>query len=480
MSGLRRCRHVLPLLLIASPVQALVDEMINDGEWKAEVAAEYWFFDNPGDFGQSRSDLSLRIQPNYYFEAQNAPETFTFEPFLRLDQQDAERTHIDVREALWTHLRDDFEARAGVSRVTWGKTEFANVVDVINQKDLVEGSRDEKLGQPLAMMAFERDWGYLDVYLLPFFRERTFPGQDGRLRTPFVVGADRAAYEQGSELRNLDLAARWHNQVTDELELGVSGFIGMERDPLLLFNFDLLSPAFIPYYYRKQQVGLELEYINEGWVGKLEYAMVRNAIENYSTAVTGGEYTFGAFMDSDMDLTLIGEYLWDQRGDNSQGFLEHDIGVGTRLTFNDVESTEVLAALIIDTQSSEQIFTLEASRRIGDDWRLKLTGMRVAGRSTEAPGDNNLALIADLQQSGVFDASLSFPELGRILGVPADQSSSLFDLANAINGNDDILDYQNPLYTPTLQQLVAISDTGNKLAALESDNYFQLELTWFY
>jgi hypothetical protein len=480
MTGLRRCRLVLPLLLLAPPVHALVDEMINDGEWKAELAAEYWFFDNPGNVGQSRSDLSLRFQPNYYFEAQNAPETFTFEPFVRLDQQDGERTHVDIREALWTHLRDDFEARAGISRVTWGKTEFGSVVDVINQRDLVEGNRDEKLGQPMAMMAFEREWGYLDVYVLPFFRERTFPGRDGRLRSPFVVDTDRAAYEQGSELRNLDVAARWHNQVTDEIEMGVSGFIGMERDPLLLFNFDLLDPAFIPYYYRKQQLGLELEYINEGWVGKLEYAMVRNSIENYSTAVTGGEYTFGAFMDSDMDLTLIAEYLWDGRGDVSQTFFEHDIGFGTRLTFNDVESTELLAAVIVDTQSREQILTFEASRRIGDDWRLKLTGMRVAGRSPPPAAGSNLSLIADLQQSGVFDSSLSFAELGRILGVAAEDSSSLFALANAINGNDDILDYEDPRYTPALQQLVAVSDTGNKLAALESDNYLQLELTWFY
>lgn len=463
----------------ATPAHALIDEMINDGEWKAEVAAEYWFFDNPGAFGQSRSDLSLRFQPNYYFEARNAPETFTFEPFFRLDQQDSRRTHVDVREALWTHLRDDFEARAGVSRVTWGKTEFANVVDVVNQRDLVEGSRDEKLGQPMAMMAFERDWGYLDVYLLPFFRERTFPGADGRLRTPFVVDTRSAAYESGNEWRNLDVAARWRNQVTDELEIGVSGFMGMERDPLLLFNFDLLYPGFVPYYYRKQQLGLELEYILDGWVGKLELATVRNDIDNYTTAVTGGEYTFGAFLDSDMDLTLIAEYLWDQRGASSQGFLEQDIGIGARLTFNDVESTELLAAVIVDTRSSEQIMTLEASRRVGDDWRLKLSGMRVVGRSSGTTSTNNLAMIGELAQSDLFDASLSFAEVARILGVP-DAGSDLLSLANAVNGNTLPQDYLNPAYTPTLQQLVNIADTDNKLAALESDNYLQLELTWFY
>ncbi len=85
--------------------------------------------------------------------------------------------------------------RAGIGKVFWGVTEALHLVDIINQTDLVENpDGEQKLGQPLLKFSLERDWGILDFYALPGFRERTFPGEAGRLRTHPRVDTDLASY----------------------------------------------------------------------------------------------------------------------------------------------------------------------------------------------------------------------------------------------------------------------------------------------
>ena len=70
----------------------------------------------------------------------------------------------------------------------WGVTETNHRVDIINQTDFTEGfDGEEKLGQPMIKISFERPWGLLDVYALLGFRERNFSGTKGRLRLPLSI-----------------------------------------------------------------------------------------------------------------------------------------------------------------------------------------------------------------------------------------------------------------------------------------------------
>ena len=46
--------------------------------------------------------------------------------------------------------------------------------------------------------------------------------------------------------------------------------------------------------------------------------------------------------------------------------------IGTRLALNDVQSTELLAGIVFDLDSSGRFYSLEASRRLGDNWKLNL------------------------------------------------------------------------------------------------------------
>jgi hypothetical protein len=48
--------------------------------------------------------------------------------------------------------------------------------------------------------------------------------------------------------------------------------------------------------------------------------------------------------------------------------------LGARLTLNDVQSSELLLGVIADQNDSPRIYRLEASRRLGDSWKLNLEG----------------------------------------------------------------------------------------------------------
>ncbi len=77
-----------------------------------------------------------------------------------------------------------------------GVTEFVNLTDVINQTNLVEDiDAKTKLGQPMLNATLFNDWGTLDFIIMPWFRERTFPGVSGRLRFAYPVKSTLTDYE---------------------------------------------------------------------------------------------------------------------------------------------------------------------------------------------------------------------------------------------------------------------------------------------
>ena len=452
----------------SSPAMALLEPLFDDAEVFFELGAEWRLFENPGEFGQDQNGFSLRIEPEYYTSWNDGDDFFKFRPFLRVDSVDDERTHVDIREGFWGHIGNSWEMKIGLTRIFWGRTEFLNLVDVVNQKDFVEGDRDAKLGQPLIHLSLVHDVGILDFYTLLGFRERTFPGVDGRLRTPIAVDTDNALYGEGASQNDIGFAVRWGQPLGDYTEIAISLFSGVGREPWFEFNYNLGDPRLIPVYYHMEQLGLEWEFIYEGWVAKLEAIGVESSRENYTAAVGGAEYTFGGIFESDLDLTLIAEYLWDERGDTSPGFFENDIGVGMRLTFNDEDSTELLLGGLIDTQTSEKALTLEASRRIAPGTTLKVLGTHVISRGEVERSDTTVDALNRLQSLG---------NLGGDLDI-----GFLVDWAFDVIGEEGLLNViTNPSFgLETFNQLIRLGTADRKLSIIESDNYIQLEVTYFY
>ncbi len=340
-------------------------------EIRGYISAEQRAFTQSAQFDtQSKYQSSLAAKPEFYWELEDGENSFIFTPFLRLDSQDQQRSHWDIRELKWLHLADDWELEAGTAIVFWGVTESQHLVDVINQTDNVEGvNGDEKLGQPMLHLTLLRDWGSLEGFVLPGFRERTFAGVDGRLRPALPVDTDNAQYQSSQEWKHVDYALRWSHTLGD-WDIGVSAFNGTNRDPYLLPNST--GDKLVPYYDQMTQISTDVQATIGEWLWKLE-ALHRNASrEDHSAAVGGFEYTLIGILDTDMDLGLLSEYNWDERGDSAPTPYQNDLFAAARLVFNDVDGTEILAGVARDLDHMSYSGRLEATTRIGDNWRLNV------------------------------------------------------------------------------------------------------------
>lgn len=319
---------------------------------------------------QSDSNFSFSIQPEFYRSWNNGKNSVLFTPFFRLDESDSERTHADIRELLFETVSDNWELRAGIGKVFWGATESQHLVDIINQTDLIENSdTEDKLGQPLINLTLVRTAGTLDLFILPGFRERTFAGNEGRLRSIPAVDTDNPIYESSAEDKHVDWAVRWSQTLAD-WDIGISHFSGTTREPLFIANSD--GSALIPVYNLIDQTGLDIQTFQGNWLLKLEAISRSGQGSRFSALTTGIEYTFVGVFNSVVDVGWIAEYLFDDRKNNALTPFEDDYLVGTRITLNDEQSSEFLVGIIQDASSSSRSFSLEASRRIGQSWKIEV------------------------------------------------------------------------------------------------------------
>lgn len=375
---LPRSRGDLVVLGVLVPLLGLclgvVPQARAEVTWGGFVAAEARLFTQPAlASAQKDADLSLVFQPLLSYAWARNTDRITFVPFARLDQHDSQRTHGDIRELHWLHVEEHWKLRVGLAKVFWGVTESQHLVDIINQTDLVENiDGEDKLGQPMVNLTLLRPWGTLDLFLLPGFRARTFPGQRGRLRTFPRVAPDQALYTSRLGRAHVDAAVRWA-QHFGGWDVGLAHFYGTSREPLFLPGVDSAGqPVLIPRYDVIHQSSLDAQWTIGNWLWKLE-ALTRSGQGDRVMALTAGlEYTFGDVLDTGANLGVLAEYLYDSRGQAFPPFFADHIFLGLRLALNDVQSTEALLGSITDRRSGATLVSLEASRRLGEHWKLSL------------------------------------------------------------------------------------------------------------
>ena len=361
----------LVVALMATPLMLITTNTTAASDWdvRGNVGLQLQaFIEDAVHAGDQRSNLSIAGEAELFRTLGDAG-SITITPFLRLDQSDSERSHLDLRELLYNHAGDTWEVNIGLGKVFWGVAESVNVVDVINQSDAVEGvDSSDKLGQPMINLLLTRDWGDIDLYVLPGFRQRTFAGRDGRPRIPAQIDSDAARYESSAEQSHIDLAVRYTRTLGD-WDLGVHAFDGTARDPL--FQFDPVSSSLVPLYYQATQVGIDAQATLESWLLKVE-SIYRTGelIDNHAEVVAGVEYSFYGVAESDADVGVVSEWLYDDRGDEAGQPFQNDLLMGLRFALNDEQSTEALLGAVVDLDGGGQLLSLEASRRIGSDFRI--------------------------------------------------------------------------------------------------------------
>jgi len=358
---------VLTLLLLPSHAAGF--------EARGDLSAQGFLFLKNGAWPHQENQFaSLAGNLQLHHEATNTFQ-FTLDAFYRIDSEDRERTHGDLRLAEILYFTDNWEITLGLGRVFWGATEFVHLVDIINQTDQVEApDGEEKLGQPMVHLTVPGDWGVFEAFLLPWFREQTFPGEKGRFRTPLPVDTDQTLYESGAEEHHTDLAIRYSTILGDVADFGIYYFNGTARDPVLLFSQENpISPVLFPFYEQIGQIGLDLQMVAGEWLFKAEAYYRSGQSRSYGATTFGFEYTLVGIADTMMDLGLIGEYVYDDRDD---GWLptiyENDLMAGLRLAINDMDDSNILLGVIRDIPSGSTTIAVEASRRIGESVRLNL------------------------------------------------------------------------------------------------------------
>ena len=334
---------------------------------------------------------SLLLQPEFYWRSDDGRQRVSIVGFVRADSTDDERSHADLREAYWGIEGDGWDVTAGVSKVFWGVTESRHLVDVVNQTDLVEGIDEEsKLGQPLVNLNLQRDYGRFGLYVMPYFRERTFPGVDGRFRAPLVVDTDNPIYESSDEENHIDLALRYSHYIGD-IDIGAHVFEGTSREARFV-----VAPAgdlLLPVYDQMTQVGVDIQYTAEAWLWKLEAITRDTRVDSFFAGVGGFEYTFYGINDSSADVGVLLEYLYDGRnGISTPTVSVNELFVGTRLALNDSDDTSVLAGVAVDLDTQELFLNIEAERRFGDNLSAEL---QLRTFMNAEPGDTLFAIERD-------------------------------------------------------------------------------------
>ena len=361
-------KSLLPLVFLLSALVAEAGRASWDISANIDLTARI-FTEDARWPGQDDATTQLTIAGTSEFRWRGDESRASIIPYLRYDETDDERSLVDLREAYWAKEAENYELLIGVNTVFWGVTESVHLVDIINQTDAVADiDGEDKLGQPMVNLEIQRDWGLVGIYVLPYFRERTFAGENGRLRAPLPVDTDNAGYESSDEENHVDLAMRYSHYI-GSVDIGFSAFSGTSREPRLLPNTSKL----IPFYDQIDQFGLDLQYTGDTWLWKLEAIARETQNDSFNAAVGGFEYTFYQVADTTVDIGVLLELQYDGRDEEEPITLaDNDVFAGVRLAFNDTQDTIVLAGVGHDLDTSETYLNIEADRRLGDDYVLEL------------------------------------------------------------------------------------------------------------
>ena len=372
------CTHLFPSAAIA-------------GQWDlgAEIAAELRGFPSDARLEEQFDHWqpSVTIQPDLRWEDDDRTHQIVLTPFLRLDSQDNERTHFDLREAYYRYNADNnWSVTIGAAKVFWGRTESRHLVDIINQTDAIEDiDEEDKLGQPMVNLTFLNDWGTLDLFVLSGFRDRTFPGADGRLRFDLIIDTDDPIFTRDGRRAAPDYAVRYSHYIGN-WDFGISAFHGTSREAR--FAVSQTGTNLRPVYDRITQASLDLQYTKDAWLWKLETIVRQGQGDRFVAAVAGFEYTLYQVLGSGYDLGLLTEIQYDGRDEGIVAEIledlptlvtaapvtvaNNDLFLGTRLALNDAQDTAFLAGGTIDVEDQSTALFIEAERRLGQNWTAEL------------------------------------------------------------------------------------------------------------
>ncbi|MDA9989762.1 hypothetical protein N9E48_03000 [Paracoccaceae bacterium] len=327
---------------------------IADGDLNTTVIAEFRSYPNSNagtiDRGQS---LELNVDAYQDFGTSRG----VLELVARIDDQDSGRRILEARQAYITTEIGGVEIYIGNRQEFWGKAESINIVDVVNQEDAAADQGGAgKLGAPSVSIERYANYGDLQFWYMPNFRELTFNDADAHPSGELPV---KAARYQRSLGRNADDFAFRFSTVVNDWDLAGSLFYGTARKPIL--SVVDMGTALQPYYAEQRSVGLEAQYTGDATLLKWESLHGKQDGKDFFAAVAGLEYTLYGVLDQVWDLGLIAEAQYDER---PQVAAERFYVAGLRLTLNDAKDSSLLLLTSQDEAKDQSLISFDASQRI--------------------------------------------------------------------------------------------------------------------
>lgn len=348
---------------------------------KGNVGVEGYYYPRSVNTGQNHGETAVfgELELADYFQDR---WQVRITPFFRYDPSESARDKLDLTEAFIEYVDDAWIARVGMIKLSWSVTEAVNivphqVVDIVNQRDF-SGNPDgtEKLGAAALSLAYQSDDTLVEVFMLPWLRERRFPSTEAR----------EHLFRGQIDLRVDPTYAGRRGEFRPAFALRAERVVGNTNLALILYSGYSPAPSITPgpggkarvHYYLQDMVGLTVQSAVGTWLLKSETALVNTHDEveymvpdDYVSTVSGVEYTFIRPAATD-DITAIAEWMYDSRGDDHLGSqYQNDLFIGARWTANDFDGSFVLGGSVIDLEDGSVTLHLEYSRRLWEQWRME-------------------------------------------------------------------------------------------------------------
>ena len=273
------------------------------------------------------------------------------------------------------------------------------------------------------------------------------------------------------------------------MDISLSHFYGVTRDPYFIFNYDFADPLLIPVYEKVNQTSIDLVYPWGDVLLKAEATYQTGSIEQFESVVGGFEYTQGGLFDSNLDLTWYVEAIWDSRDQIDGTLFDHDIGIAGRLALNDARDSNLVLGVVADYEYDEAFGYFFWTNTFGSSWTLNITGQYFLAnepRLDPAEYASEIQAFTDEIEAGttpipqqVIDDMLALYEGTTIGKKQFDRVVEEFDRIQIDpTGYSEDVDFDN--VPQTLFDLIRISDNSQKMNLIERDAYIQVDVFYHF
>ena len=324
--------------------------------------------------------------------------------FLREDFFDAGRG-IFILEEFWAGWRaNGWKVRLGAQLFNWTATEAFHPADILNSRNLdSDVENTEKLGEPALRVSKSIGQGVIEAYFLPTRIAPRLPGSASRLSLSGTDSGDALWVSNDGSLSrgNIEIqGALRASQTFGSADIAVHLVHHRDRSQPVI-TLDPQNALLTPVYLPVSQYGGTYQQALGAWLAKLELAwrdfdnpdrptrLGTVSQEDHGQAAAGLEFGWAGNSGSESALVLEGQRIFGvARAERANLHLfQNDILFGVRHAFNDTQSKELFASVLIDAErNSELLWSARYSQRIGDTWSVK-TGFRIV----QAPQKSSVA-----------------------------------------------------------------------------------------